>query len=146
MDLDVFENQMRRLESQWPKSYGNERKLTIWQAVAKHPNDFMRCAVDHFLETYAKAPMPRDFEKFVPAWEGLEFSAKKERILESPELKAEADWCKQCKEVPEFPGLIFKKSGVVRCSCPLGELHPDVIPRVAKPKKQEPERLPYKDD
>jgi hypothetical protein len=52
-----FEKQVQRMESQWPRTYGQERKALLWQAMKDvHPEDF-QSAVDSCLASHRAPPL-----------------------------------------------------------------------------------------
>ena len=130
MELKFFEEQMLRLQDQWPHSFSNERKLRIWTAIGKHPEGYLEDAVTYFLNTFPKAPLLPDFEKYVSTWTANQNLAKQKAIESDPAQSEEAKNCKRCKSDPNNPGLVYTLTGVARCSCPLGDLHPKEFPRL----------------
>jgi hypothetical protein len=52
-----FDKQVQRMESQWPRTYGQERKALLWQAMKDvHPDDFLS-AVDSCLASHRAPPL-----------------------------------------------------------------------------------------
>lgn len=129
LELEEFEIQIKRLKDQWPYSFSNERTLRIWNSVEELPLKFVEDAVSHFLAKFPKAPLVPDFEKYFQTWSTNQNVELTKAIEADPVRSAEVNNCKLCKEHIDTPGLIFTAAGVLRCSCPLGDLHSKDIPR-----------------
>jgi hypothetical protein len=58
-----FETQINRLNSQWPRTYGNERKALLWQALSRVEDEDFASAVDICLAKQRAAPLLDELDK-----------------------------------------------------------------------------------
>lgn len=63
MTFEFFTNQMRRLNSQWKNSYGEERTKRLWTIWKNCEESLFAEIVDRGLDTYRAAPLTDDFAK-----------------------------------------------------------------------------------
>lgn len=65
MEVSLFETEMKRLKSQWPNSYSDERMKIFFNAFRDVSNSDFREAVTHCLATYKSAPLLRELTEGV---------------------------------------------------------------------------------
>jgi hypothetical protein len=65
METQIFNDQIKRLKSQWPNAYGDERIKILWAAFKDVANYDFRDAVTHCLGTAKSAPLVPELEKAV---------------------------------------------------------------------------------
>lgn len=65
MERTSFEAQIKRLESQWPSSYGQERKAILWQAFRGAHEIIFHDAISDCLAHMRSAPLLDELEKAV---------------------------------------------------------------------------------
>lgn len=59
---DLFEAQMNRLRTQWPHSYGKERKELFWMSFQLVADAVFTRAVNEILSNSRSAPMVSDID------------------------------------------------------------------------------------
>lgn len=65
MDRAHYNTQIERLETQWPNSYGEERKAILWVAFKDTSNAVFAEAVSECIASHRAAPLLPDLSKAV---------------------------------------------------------------------------------
>lgn len=65
MDLTTFEQEIKRLKSQWPNGFGDERKKELWKLLKDVPNFDFRDAVSYLLVTARSCPLAEEIQKAI---------------------------------------------------------------------------------
>lgn len=65
MNQTEFTEQIKRLESQWPHTYGSERKAMLFFAFRNEPAEIFRDAVSDSLLIYRAAPLLEELSKAI---------------------------------------------------------------------------------
>lgn len=65
MDASLFDEQIKRLQSQWPTGFGSERKKELWRVFKDVPNFDFRDAVSYLLLSCRSCPLVDEIDKAV---------------------------------------------------------------------------------
>jgi len=77
MEAQVFNDQIKRLKTQWPHAYGEERIKILWAAFKDVANFDFRDAVTHCLGSSKSAPLVLELEKAVQIARNNYYSSKR---------------------------------------------------------------------
>lgn len=92
MTREHFKLQLGRLESQWPNSYGDERKGRLWLAFQNVPDEDFTRAVDFCLDESRSAPLVPELSKSV---ERAKYESTQSRVSRGYGMEDPASLLKQ---------------------------------------------------
>lgn len=61
----TFQNQIKRLQNRWPRTYETELVAILWRAFKEIPDDLFIEATDHCIGNMRQAPMFQDLDEAV---------------------------------------------------------------------------------
>jgi len=107
MDSSTFNDQIKRLRTQWPHAYGEERIKILWAAFKDVSNFDFRDAVSYCLGSAKSAPLVLDLEKAVQIAKNNYYSSKR---LEEANIMGAMEYASENNKTadPEFVDRCLK--------------------------------------
>ncbi len=101
-----FQNQMRRLSSQWPNAYGPERAEIIWREVKDCDDKWFASVVDRFIGELRQPPLMQEFREELSRYREKNWHREKEqhRLESEHAIKSifDGQWVQSiCKDITD---------------------------------------------